>query len=264
MTPTERIGAADVALITLDTLRFDVAQAEMEAGRTPALRGLFAGGWERRHTPSSFTFGAHVSFLAGFLPTPARPGPHPRPFAARFAGSETTTADTFVFEEANLVRALRARGYRTLCVGGVGFFDPSTPLGRTLTGDFEDVRFEAAFRVTEPDGLARQADAIAEHTGTLAPSERRFTLLNVSSLHQPNCHYLPGATRDDRDTHAAALRYVDGQMERLLRALRRDDTPLWLIVCADHGTAYGEDEYHGHRIGHSVVWDVPYAEAWLS
>ena len=25
-------------------------------------------------------------------------------------------------------------------------------------------------------------------------------------------------------------------------------------------TAYGEDGYTGHRLGHSVVWTVPYAE----
>jgi hypothetical protein len=31
-------------------------------------------------------------------------------------------------------------------------------------------------------------------------------------------------------------------------------------VCSDHGTAYGEDGYRGHRLGHPVVWDVPYAE----
>ena len=27
----------------------------------------------------------------------------------------------------------------------------------------------------------------------------------------------------------------------------------------DHGTAYGEDGFHGHRLAHQVVWDVPYA-----
>ncbi|MAQ13326.1 MAG: metalloenzyme domain-containing protein [Sandaracinus sp.] len=261
MSAPERVGRADIALVTLDTLRFDVAAEEMAAGRTPAFAGLFPGGWEERHTPSSFTLGAHLSFLAGFLPTPARPGPHPRPFAARFAGSESTGPDTFVFDERDLPRGLAARGYRTLCVGGVGFFDPATTLGAQLTEGFEEVRFEPAFRVTEPDGLARQLDAIAAHGEGLRPDERRFTLLNVSSLHQPNRHYLEGATRDDRATHAAALRYVDGLVERLVAALRRG--PLWLIVCSDHGTAYGEAGYLGHRLGHPVVWTVPYAEAWI-
>ena len=35
----------------------------------------------------------------------------------------------------------------------------------------------------------------------------------------------------------------------------------WLaVVCSDHGTAYGEDGYTGHRLAHPVVWEVPYAE----
>ena len=36
--------------------------------------------------------------------------------------------------------------------------------------------------------------------------------------------------------------------------------PVLAIVCSDHGTAYGEDGYRGHRLAHPVVWTVPYAE----
>ena len=32
-----------------------------------------------------------------------------------------------------------------------------------------------------------------------------------------------------------------------------------MVICSDHGTAYGEDGYTGHRLAHPVVWDVPYA-----
>ena len=61
--------------------------------------------------------------FAGFLPTPARPGPHPRLFALAFAGSETTDANTFVFDgHADIVHGFASLGYRTLCIGGVGFF----------------------------------------------------------------------------------------------------------------------------------------------
>lgn len=40
--------------------------------------------------------------------------------------------------------------------------------------------------------------------------------------------------------------------------------PCFVIVCSDHGTAYGEDGHTGHRIGHEVVWTVPYGEFILS
>src|SRR4051794_612316 len=93
------VGTHDILLLTLDTLRHDVARDCLRAGRTPNLAALLPGGaWEERHTPGSFPFAAHAAFFAGFLPTPARPGRHPRLFAVRFDGSETTAERTCVFD----------------------------------------------------------------------------------------------------------------------------------------------------------------------
>src|SRR5207244_10526608 len=110
--------------VTLDTLRYDVAAQSCAAGRTPRLAAVLpSGAWERRHAPGNFTFAAHAAFFAGFLPTPAAPGKHPRLFALRFPGSETTAEETAVFDAPDIVAGFRSRGYHTLCVGGVGFFD---------------------------------------------------------------------------------------------------------------------------------------------
>ena len=50
------VGSHDIVFITLDTLRYDVAQALYEAGELPVLgRFLSPGGWERRHSPATFT-----------------------------------------------------------------------------------------------------------------------------------------------------------------------------------------------------------------
>src|SRR4051812_44144485 len=93
------IGTHDVLFITLDTLRYDVAQQCLREGRTPNLaRVLPTGGWEARHSPGNFTFAAHQAFFAGFLPTPTLPGKHPRLFALRFPGSETTVPETCIFD----------------------------------------------------------------------------------------------------------------------------------------------------------------------
>ena len=113
------IGSHDILLVTLDTLRYDVAAERYAGGRTPHLAAVLpAGGWERRHSPGNFTFAAHAAFFAGFFPTPARPGRHPRPFALRFPGSETTTDQTAVFDSPDLVSGLRGRGHWAICVGG--------------------------------------------------------------------------------------------------------------------------------------------------
>jgi hypothetical protein len=254
------VGTADVLLVTLDTLRYDVAARLHAAGRTPRLSAaLGPAGWERRHTPGSFTFAAHAAFFAGFLPTPARPGRHPRLFATTFPGSETTTADTAVFDAPDVVTGLRGEGYHAICVGGVGFFNQLSPLGRVLPNLFDEAHWSPRLGVTEPCSTEFQVALALERVAAVEPARRVFLFVNVSALHQPNCFYLPGRTHDDVDTHAAALEYVDGHLGRLFAGLRRRGR--WLaVVCSDHGTAYGEDGYAGHRLAHPTVWEVPYAE----
>jgi Sulfatase len=254
----EVVGRHDVVLVTLDTLRYDIADSLCRSGRTPTLARVLPGGrWEKRHTPGSFTYAAHAALLAGFLPTPVTPGPHPRPFAARFPGSETTSDGTWVFDAADLPGGLAKAGYHTVCVGGVGFFNGLTPLGAALPSLFAERHWEPSFGVTDPDSLDHQIDRVAAVLAALPADRRLFLLLNVSALHQPNKHYLPGAVVDSLASHAAALEYVDGRIGRLFALLRR---PSFVIVCSDHGTAYGEGGHTGHRVGHETVWTVPYGE----
>jgi hypothetical protein len=254
------IGTHDVLFVTLDTLRYDVAASCVAAGRTPNLAAVLpAGGWERRHSPGNFTFAAHAAFFAGFLPTPARPGRHPRLFALQFPGSETTTDGTAVFDAPDIVSGFRDRGYRTICIGGVGFFNKLTPLGRVLPDLFDESFWAPRLGVTEPRSTEHQVDLALQRVAEQRLEQRVFLFVNVSAIHQPNRLYLPGAMDDSIESHAAALAYVDQQLGRLFAMLRRQRS--WLVViCSDHGTAYGEDGYTGHRCAHPVVWEVPYAE----
>lgn len=255
------VGSHDVLFITLDTLRFDAAQRCLREGRLPTLsRHLPSHGWELRHTPASFTYAAHGAFFAGFLPTPARPGPHPRLFALAFAGSETIDANTFVFDDhADIVGGFAALGYRTLCIGGVGFFNLANPLGRALPGLFDEAHWRPTFGVNAQDSTDAQVALARERLLSDDLRDRRcFTFINISALHQPNRQYLPGATHDNLDSHCAALEYVDGALAPLFETARRR-APTFVLICSDHGTAYGEDGYHGHRIAHDVVMHVPYS-----
>ncbi|MFE1343489.1 STM4013/SEN3800 family hydrolase [Streptomyces sp. NPDC058757] len=257
------VGSHDLLLLTLDTLRYDVAAELAAAGRIPNLaRHLPDGRWERRHAPGSFTYASHQAIFAGFLPTPAAPGPHPRLFAARFAGSETTAGGTYVYDAPDLVSALAADGYRTVCVGGVGFFNRQPPLGSVLPGLFQESHWEPSFGVASPTSFEAQVARAEEVVAALPAGRRLFLFVNVAALHQPNWFHLPGATReagDSRASHAAALEYVDRHVGRLFAAMS-SRRPCFAIVCSDHGTAYGEDGFTGHRLGHEVVWTVPYAQ----
>ena len=257
------IPRRDVLFVTLDTLRYDVAVRCLDEGRTPNLAAVLPGGrWARRHSPGSFTYAAHHAFFAGFLPTPAEPpasGPHPRLFAARFAGSETTGDRTFVYDHPTFVEGLRAVGYHTVCVGGVGFFNKRSELCRVLPGLFEESHWSEAMGVTGPDSTAVQVDLACRILNDTPRDRRVLLFLNVSAIHQPNRLFTPGATEDSIDTQAAALEYVDGCLPPLFAAFRNRGGAL-CVLCSDHGTAYGDDGFTGHRLAHPVVWTVPYAE----
>jgi len=257
------VGTHDVLFVTLDTLRYDVAVDALRAGQTPVLsRVLPSGAWEERHSPATFTYAAHHAFFAGFLPTPARPGRHVRRFALRFEGSETTGPDTTVFDAPDIVSGFAGRGYHTLCVGGVGFFNLMNPLGRVLPGLFAEAHWREELGVTSPRSTELQVEQIAKSLAALPPGKRCFTFLNVSALHQPNRHYVPGALADSKETQAAALAYVDAHLGRLFAAAAAR-APCLVLIGSDHGTAYGEDGYTGHRIAHPVVTTVPWAELTL-
>jgi hypothetical protein len=267
------VGSHDLLFVTIDTLRYDVAAELLEAGRLPNLAHVLPKDddgrpyWEERHTPGSFTFAAHSAFFAGFLPTPITPGPHTRPFAARFGGSESTAGDTWVFDEPSCVEGLAAAGYHTACIGGVGFFNPESALGRVLPSLFAESHWSPGTSVAAPDSFEAQIEVARDIVHKLDAEQRLFLFVNVPALHQPNWFYLDGAERDDslptkgdtRESHAAALEYVDRHIGELFEvmAARRD---CFAIVCSDHGTLYGEDGLTGHRVAHPLVWTVPYAE----
>jgi len=254
------IGSHDILFITLDTLRYDAACDALERGLTPTIGDLLPGNkWEPRHSPASFTYAAHQAFFAGFLPSPIGPGKHPRLFAARFPGSETTADQTYVFDTPDIVTGLASVGYYTICIGGVGFFNKQSPLGCVLPNLFAESHWSPELGVTEKDSTANQVRIAVDCLSRMKPHQRVFLFINIPALHQPNCMYLPGAEHDSYESHIAALAYVDHMLPPLFSAMRQRGNTL-VILCSDHGTAYGEDGYLGHRVGHPVVWTVPYAE----
>lgn len=257
------LGSHNVLFITLDTLRFDVADAAMRDGATPVLAELAGGDWERRHSPATFTYAAHTAFFAGFLPTPSGPrgARAPRLFATQFPGSRTTHEKTVVFDQDNIVAGFAEAGYRTICIGGVGFFNKRSALGSVLPGYFQESYWTPDLGV---ECLASTEHQVALACDLLSGEERPvFMFLNVSACHMPHRGYVPGATRDTVETQRAALEYVDGALAPLLAAIRQA-RPTLVVICADHGEAFGEDGYVGHRLAHPTVWEVPYLETILT
>ncbi len=256
------IGTHDILFITLDTLRYDIAQELFTQGRTPNLAAVLPKtGWEERHSPGNFTYAAHQAFFAGFFPTPIAPGIHPRLFALGFEGSTTTTENTCVLEGANIVSGFAAKGYHTVCIGGVGFFNKRNPLGNVIPSMFAESYWSPELGVTDPKSAENQVNLAKKILEGTLKNQRIFLFINISALHQPNYFYIqnPKDKIDTIESHAAALEYIDSQLGKLWDALRRIGST-FCILCSDHGTTYGEDGYTGHRLSHPIVWTVPYAE----
>lgn len=248
------LGQRDVLLLTLDALRWDTAQAAWPD--TPNLRAL-VGAWSRCVTPGTFTLPAHEAFFGGFFPAPV--GPHVRPFGIRMPGARSVGPGTLVFDSPDVISGYAAAGHHTICIGGVGFFDPQSPAGAALTARFAERHFRPDLGVRGRRASERAFRLAAERLAALPADRRALLFVNAAATHPPTTAFLPGATADSVETQRAALVDLDRHLPVLLDALRARGGAVG-IVCADHGTCFGDDGLWGHRNPHPAVLTVPYAE----
>lgn len=256
----ELVGTHDVVLITLDALRYDVAVEALAVGLTPNIETFLPlGKWQLRHSPGNFTYSAHHAFFTGFFPTPSEPGPHDRLFAARFAGSATTSDDTVVFDTPDIISGFDSLGYKSVCIGGVGFFNKQNPLGNVLPAFFSESHWNESLGVTSKRSTENQVELAKQIIAGTPDAQRLFLFINISALHQPNCIFAENATEDSKETQMVALSYVDKHLPALFDTMRKR-APVLVLMFSDHGTAYGEGGFIGHRVSHECVWNVPYSE----
>ncbi|MFJ5265978.1 STM4013/SEN3800 family hydrolase, partial [Streptomyces sp. NPDC088387] len=220
-----------ILFVTLDSLRYDVATAALDAGQTPNLARLLPNGtWERRWTPGTFTLPAHMAFFSGFLPKLPTPQQPPRLWECRPPAFKEVDRHTFVFDAPNLLQGLKAHGYRTACVGGVTYFSRQTPLGSVLPDLFDEDHWSPTYCSPEPDSTRHQVNqalTIADqHAG-----KPLYLFVNVSATHVPHAHYL-GQSTDTAASQQAALAYADAHLGHLIDQLTAE-RPWLVIMCAD-------------------------------
>ncbi|WP_217548949.1 sulfatase-like hydrolase/transferase [Streptomyces sp. GbtcB6] len=276
----------DVALVTLDSLRFDVA-AEAAA---PNLKAL--GPLRRATSYGSFTLPSHAAIFGGFLPDVTE---EPQwDFYSRElrqlwrlsrARRQAVPRASMLLNGDNIVEGFGRAGYRTVGAGGVRWFSSGY-----FPGLFD------TFRYWGPDGddtdkFAERGfgdfalDHVEELVGEVAATERSFLFVNAAETHAP---YTRGtddpfdtetqriarswsgswnggavvpfttAARKDmarlREAQRVALESVDRKLGRLFDALTR---PTVVVVCADHGEAFGEKGWWGHNQPMPEVMSVP-------
>lgn len=156
------------------------------------------------------------------------------------------------------MEGLEKEGYDTWCVGGVAFFDKRSDLGKVFPSYFQKSYWNPSFSCPVKDSTKNQVDFILKKVSKADPDQHIFLYLNVDAIHYPNYFYLEGAHGDSVQSHAAALRYVDGELGRLFTAWKKQRGSTFVICCSDHGTCYGEDGCQFHGVNHPVVNTVPY------
>ena len=253
------VGTHDILFVCLDTLRYDVAEAEQEAGRTPYINQY--GKWTKCHAPGNFTYPSHHAMFSGFLPskvTATNFMERDLLFFPRGIGmSNITPPGAFAFQGATFIEGLQKVGYHTMCIGGVAFFDKRTDIGRVLPSLFEKSYWNPSFSCPVKESFDNQIAFIDKKVSEIEPEQKIMMYINIDTIHYPNYFYLEGAKKDSIETHAAALRYVDERIEKLFDIFRRRGKT-FVILCSDHGTCYGEDGYQFHCISHEIVYTVPY------
>jgi hypothetical protein len=124
---------------------------------------------------------------------------------------------------------------------------------------FRESHWNPSLGVTDRHSTENQVKLAIHILESIPNHQRIFLFINISALHQPNCIFSPNATTDSPTTQGIALSYVDRHLAKLFTTMKKR-APTNCIICSDHGTAYGEDHYTGHRLSHPVIWNVPYAE----
>jgi GT2 family glycosyltransferase len=266
-TPAPLPTSPSFLLLTLDSCRYDV----MCDARTPVL-DRHVGEFLPAQTPANFTYAAHHAFFAGILPHVAEPRAYYNRFVRQLfaltkAGEGHRVTDRAlkaVHSGSNLVSGLRESGYQTVGAGAMNWFQQDA-----LTRWFDKFTF------TNTDADA-QIDFLVEELDVASPF---FGFINFGETHDPfyykgkqtqipfpvQARLMEWPPREEgkvgRDSEpywhqVEALEFLDGRLGRLFEALPGETI---VIVCGDHGEAFGEDGYWGHAINHPKVHEVPLA-----
>ena len=249
----------DILFLTLDSCRWDTFVA---AGMLRTCAGVEV---QRCFAQATFTYPAHLALLQGILPH----SPLPLPFYNRYRrqliriarrASDASPWLSLPPSGGDIVGGLRSIGYRAQCWAATEWF--------------EHENLVRPFDALERTGThaARQLDLAVQslrHSG----GEPAFLLVNFGETHHPY------GTRSDGPVPAepfprsqlagkgfwseawerqvAGCSYLDAIIGDLLDEIRGRGEPALVVVCADHGECFGEDDQYGHGFYHPKVMEIP-------
>jgi FkbM family methyltransferase len=254
-------------LLTYDSCRLDVLQA----AHTPVLDSYAP--IVAAQTPANFTYAAHQAFFVGMLPNAVEPLPYHNRFVNQLLGL-SAVGEVGVVEkgcahriasDVNVVAGLAENGYQTVGAGAMNWFKQ-----RSLTQWFEKFAYTGTNAAGQIEFLRREID----------PAKPFFGFVNFGETHDPfdfagkpdRCpvevqarliewppvqNGVPVGSDSEAWQHQKrSAEFLDAQLPALFAGLPGNTI---VILCGDHGEAFGEDGYWGHGVNHPVVQTVPLA-----
>lgn len=236
----------DILLVSLDTTRADHVDLDASDGTlTPTLARLAADGvaFEESFTPVPLTLPAHTSLLTG-----TEPISHGVRNNDRYRlGPEATT----------LAELLHAEGWATAAVIGAFPLEASTGLDQGFdTYDQQGLAPPDAHTEEYPERDASEVAAAALQLLAELPRPA-FLFVHFYDPHQPWNAPAPWAGLTP-DPYRAEIAYTDGELGKVVAAVRRRDPEAVVVVTADHGESLGEHGEGSHGIFlHDATTRVP-------
>ena len=258
----ERLDPRSFLFITIDSCRYDTF-AEVRPQNLSRVGPLY-----RAKAPATFTYASHAAMFVGFTPgvfdvmEPYVNPKYGRIFKLLTRGIGEVREPWVLLNGRNIIQGFKALGYRAVGSGGVNWFNPATPAAQVLIGDFDE------FYYAGRNAVRRQVEFLITKLEALEGLQPAFAFVNIGETHVP--YYFEGAPwspdinpcrpfADDNDAaecrrrQSAALEFVDRELGVLLDLFQDAN----ILVCADHGDAWGEDGLWEHAIHHDKVFEVP-------
>lgn len=235
----------DVLLVTIDTLRADYLGCYGRSSiRTPELDALAARGilFENAIVQVPLTTPSHASIFTGY---------YPQTHGLRDMGGFVLNA-----EVPTLAEQLAAAGYRTAAFVGAAVLNRRYGLNRGFQVYNDDMGSQSEEEKLPGVVAEVRAEVVVNRAldwlQSLPQEERFFLWVHVYDPHFP---YDPPEAFRGPDPYAGEVEYVDGQIGRVLTALRDSnrERDTLVVVMSDHGEGLGD---HGEMTHGVFLYDV--------
>ena len=272
-------------VITFDSCRYD---SFMEANPQTIMS---LGKTEQRYSYASWTAPSHYNLLMGLVPHISPPKVYASEYYKEdfFRYNERLGADDIEFGK--LVPSLflpiylqNELGYRTHAKVSLPVLNPTTPINRGFDtfrlmdshNDMNAMLDEMTFPEDRPSFYMLNVGET--HYPYALPSEdmASLNLPHISGVHgvfkKLDKSIEDGKLKEEKapdffdekqltylkERQINAVKYLDTVVERLFNMVPKNT---WIIITADHGELFGEDNYFGHGpIQHDKVYEVPFTE----